>query len=92
MYDEGNGFEQDYTEAARWYQMAAQQGLPAAQHRLFEMYYGGMGVAVDNAEAYFWLLSVSDTMWVADKLHELAQKLTIEQRASAWNRAKELRQ
>lgn len=92
MYDEGDGVTQDYSEAAKWYQMAALQGIPAPQNRLSEMYRQGLGVTQNNEEAYFWLLLASDTMWVADELHELAQKLTVEQRARAWNRAKELRQ
>ena len=56
------------------------------------MYRDGIGVAKDNEEVYFWLLLASDTMWVAEELHDTAQKLTIEQRARVWVRAKALDQ
>ena len=34
MYERGNGVPQDYTEAARWYRLAADDGDDAAQCNL----------------------------------------------------------
>ena len=34
MYDEGQGVPQDYKEAIKWYQLAAEQGLGKAQFNL----------------------------------------------------------
>ena len=34
MYDNGDGVLQDYAEAIRWYQLAADQGYARAQFRL----------------------------------------------------------
>ena len=31
MYDQGNGFKQDFKEAAKWYQIAAEKGNELAQ-------------------------------------------------------------
>jgi TPR repeat protein len=42
---------QRYTDAARWYRNAADQGDPAAQNNLGIMYKDGQGVPQDYAEA-----------------------------------------
>ena len=53
LYDEGKGVPQDYTEAAKWYRRAAEQGNKAARHNL-----GLMGeqdqVWRDRAEMQKW--------------------------------------
>jgi len=38
-YDNGQGVKQDYTEAARWYRKAAEQGYALAQFNLGNMCY-----------------------------------------------------
>src|SRR2546428_1690306 len=38
MYDEGNGIEQDSSEATKWYRKAAERGLAMAQLNLGAMY------------------------------------------------------
>ncbi len=45
---------QDYTEAARWYRKAADQGDADAQFTLGRMYGKGEGVAQDHEEAAKW--------------------------------------
>ena len=55
IYDYGPGPEQDPTEAARLYELAAEQGQVDAQLRLALMYQFGHGVARDAAEASKWL-------------------------------------
>ena len=54
MYDNGQGVQQDYAEAAQWYRKAADQGHSAAQCRLGEMYYEGQGALQDNIQAHMW--------------------------------------
>ncbi|MFA7495918.1 MAG: tetratricopeptide repeat protein [Acidithiobacillus sp.] len=51
-YAEGSEVEQDYTEAARWYSVAADQGDAPAQFNLGLMFYQGLGLRKDMACAY----------------------------------------
>ena len=54
MYANGQGVQQDYAEAVKWYSKAADQGLAHAQHNLGVMYRAGQGVPQDYAEALKW--------------------------------------
>lgn len=54
LYDHGLGVDEDDTEAARWYQMAADQGLPLAMRNLAGMYAGGHGLPYDKDQAEYW--------------------------------------
>ena len=54
LYDHGLGVDEDDTEAARWYQMAADQGLPLAMRNLAGMYAGGHGLPYDKDQAIYW--------------------------------------
>ena len=51
MYGKGQGVKQNYKEAVKWYQVAAEQGLAQAQHNLGVMYSKGEGVPRDDKEA-----------------------------------------
>ena len=51
MYKQGTGVPQDHTEAARLYQLAADQGNATGQYNLALMYYNGTGVARDPTKA-----------------------------------------
>ena len=51
LYAKGNGVPQNYTEAARWYRLAADQGHAMGQHNLGVMYDHGTGVPQDYTEA-----------------------------------------
>ena len=53
-YYNGEGVNQDYAEAARWYRKAAEQGAAAAQCDLGICYYYGQGVKQDYGEAVKW--------------------------------------
>jgi TPR repeat protein len=44
MYGKGEGVQQNYTEALKWYKKAADQGDATAQYALGLMYYNGEGV------------------------------------------------
>ena len=44
MYNSGDGGAQDYVEAAKWYRLAAKQGVALAQHDFSIMHFQGQGV------------------------------------------------
>jgi TPR repeat protein len=54
MYYTGTGLTRDYSEAARWVRMAAEQGYARAQLDLAYLYEQGKGVPVDYTAAYIW--------------------------------------
>jgi hypothetical protein len=54
MYLEGDGVEQDSAEAAKWFKLAAEQGLAGSQTTLAQMYETGNGVEQDAEEAKKW--------------------------------------
>jgi hypothetical protein len=44
----------DYKEAAKWFQLAAEQGDTDAQVNLALMFSGGFGVVQDYVQAHMW--------------------------------------
>ena len=46
--------EQNYTEAIKWFTMAAEQGEPTAQYNLSLFYIEGFGVKPDTVQAQKW--------------------------------------
>jgi TPR repeat protein len=55
MHYRGTEVAQNYTEAARFFQMAADRGVAVTQNNLGHMYLYGHGVAQNNTEATEWL-------------------------------------
>ena len=53
-YANGNGISQSYTEAVKWFRLAAEQGVAEAQFNLGVCYYFGEGVAKNKATAIRW--------------------------------------
>jgi uncharacterized protein len=53
-YELGRGVAQDYAEAARWHQKAADAGNPSAQAHLGKLYAEGRGLRRDAAAALKW--------------------------------------
>lgn len=51
---EGTVVEQDFTQAAAWYERSAAQGFAPAQYRLGSLYEGGRGVERDLDMARLW--------------------------------------
>jgi TPR repeat protein len=51
MYYKGEGVPQDYTEVAKWFRLAADQGNSEAQYSLGVMYHEGEGVPQNSTEA-----------------------------------------
>lgn len=54
QYYEGDGVAQDYKEAVKYFQLAAEQGDARAQYYMGECYYHGYGVAEDLEQATAW--------------------------------------
>jgi TPR repeat protein len=54
LYDHGLGVDESDAEAAHWYSLAADQGLPLAMRNLAGMYAGGYGVTYDKDQAIYW--------------------------------------
>jgi TPR repeat protein len=54
MYYKGQGIALDYSEAMKWYRMAAEQHNLEAQFNLGVMYEEGRGVAQDRVRAHMW--------------------------------------
>ncbi len=55
LYYSGEGIEQNYKEAFKWYKKAAEQGDADAQYALGCLYGGGQGVEKNMQEAIKWL-------------------------------------
>ena len=55
LYASGQGVLQNYTEAVKWYRLAAQQGNFVAQEALGLMYMFGRGVPEDYVKAHMWI-------------------------------------
>ncbi len=53
-YATGEDVPQDYSEAARWFSLAADRGQVTAQATLAAYYWAGRGVPQDLHKAYFW--------------------------------------
>jgi uncharacterized protein len=53
-YLAGRGVQQDYTQAAYWYERAANAGDPLAQNEIGYLYQAGIGVARDPVRAVQW--------------------------------------
>jgi len=60
MYRKGDGVQQDYAEAAKWYRKAAEQGVAHAQYNLGIMYDNGQGVKQNYAEAVKWFRKAAE--------------------------------
>lgn len=54
MYLKGQGVEQDYENAGKWFRKAAEQRIPQAQYKLGDLYYRGNGLPKDYESAYIW--------------------------------------
>ena len=55
-YLKGQGVEQDYNKAFKWYLLSAKQGNKKAQHDLGVMYDLGEGIPINHKEAFKWFL------------------------------------
>lgn len=60
MYELGRGVVHDYTEAARWYDLAANQGYAMARNNLGMLHEAGLGVAQDYGKAFDYYQQAAD--------------------------------
>ena len=91
MYARGEGVPEDDAEAVRWYRLAAEQGLAAAQLNLGGSYANGEGVPEDHVLAYMWLnLSAAQGFERAqDNKDRIERDITREQIAEAQRLSRE---
>lgn len=54
MHGKGQGTPQNYKEAIKWYQLAADQELAVAQHNLGNMHYKGQGTSQNYKKSLKW--------------------------------------
>jgi TPR repeat protein len=54
LYEHGQGVEQDYKRARRWYEKAAACGDASAMYNLGLLYANGRGVEQDYEQARRW--------------------------------------
>ena len=82
---------QDYQEAARWFQLAAEQGNSLASEGLGLMYYQGQGVPQDYVKSYMWfnLAEKGGVKFGVDPRDTLAKNMTPEHIAEAQKLARE---
>lgn len=74
MYYEGKGVEKNYTEAAKWYQEAANAGNAVAQSQLGNMYYLGYGVKQDYTKAVEWYRKAIESFNIEIQNYTIAAK------------------
>ena len=60
MLDKGQGADKDEKEAAKWLQLASENGIPAAQFKLANKYYSGSGLPRDYERAYAWFSTAAE--------------------------------
>lgn len=69
LFFKGQGIGQDYAEAAKWFRLAAQQGIAQAQFNIGLMYDTGQGVSQDHAEAVRWYRLAADQGFALGQLN-----------------------
>ena len=72
-YANGEGVENDFNEAAKWFRAAAEQGHMYAQFNLGSSYANGDGVPQDKVEAAKWYRKAAEQGYgpAEDALKEL---------------------
>ena len=88
MLNERGDLKQDYKQADRWYQKAAELGHIGAQYRLAWIWgVGGDDFPADPVEAYKWILLASEKGLTTDLEAQLEKLLNRNQQAEAQKRA-----
>ena len=70
MYLHGKGVDQDFAQAAGWYERAAINGHPDAQAAIGSLEMLGLGVARHPTSGYFWL--IVSVVWSDSELRQAA--------------------
>jgi len=68
----------DDVEAAKWWQLAAEQGHAGAQNNLGTLYAEGQGVTQNNVSAYLWfsLAAAQGDKGAIDNLDRVARQMS----------------
>ena len=92
MHDSGEGVEQDFKEAAKWYRKSADQGEAMAQNNLGFMYANGQGVEQNYVTACAWwnIAATNGNQNAKKGLPQVAKKMTPDQIAKAEALVKEM--
>lgn len=93
-YATGEDVKQDYSEALRWFSIAAEQGHVVSQATLGAYYWAGRGVPQDLSKAYYWSILAQAGGDQASKYRvavlasrmSRAQVLAAQQQANDWIR------
>ncbi len=91
MYDFGEISPQNNKAAARWYELAAEQGFALAQKALGLMYEQGRGIVRNQVYAHMWTnLAVANGVYGAiAQSNSIAEKMTSDQIKKAHALARE---
>ena len=91
LYLNGLGVPRNYVEAARWYRLAANHGVVAAQIILGVMYVDGKGVQQDYVAAHTWfnLAAARGNDDARELRDEISESMTRDQVAEAQRAASE---
>jgi len=94
QYRFGQGVLQDYTEALKWFRLAAEHGDAFAQWSTGRFYHRGIGVAQNYVQAHKWLSLAKEggNADARDDLRDVVAKMTPEQIEEAQRLAGEWRQ
>jgi hypothetical protein len=92
MYGRGEGVNQDYVKAVKWYRKAAEQGYVPAQFELGNRYAAGKGTPQNYADAYVWysLAAAAGHEKALKQRDNYARKLTQEEIMEAQQRSASL--
>ncbi|MXS84928.1 sel1 repeat family protein [Nitrosomonas sp. HPC101] len=91
LYLTGKGTLQDFSEASKWFILAAEQNHPLAQYELGLLYQIGQGVEIDNEKSYVWfnLAAAAGVEQAALARDKALRSLSRAQLASAQKTARE---
>jgi len=90
-YLAGKGVNQDYSEAAKWFALAARRGHVASQSMLGTLYFAGRGVPKDNVMAYMWssIAAQNGDPLSKERLPQLKRYMSSGELAEAQHRTEE---
>lgn len=96
LYLTGRGTLQDFSEASKWFELAAEQNHPLAQYELGLLHQIGQGVEMDYEKSYMWFnlaaaAGVEQAVRARDKAMRAlsrAQLSSAQQASREWLRAR----
>ena len=92
MYRKGDGVEQDFEEATKWYYKASEEGHANAQNNLGAMIAKGMGALEDFVTAYAWfnISALQGNVEAKTNRDSVTKKMSRDQIAKAQELSKEI--